>query len=208
MNWYDTDGDGVGDVLGVDAECDGYAETVLADADGDGIVDALLHDSTLDGIADEFAVDTDRDGVFDTFFVDRNQNGLVEATGLDADGDGLLDVVSDDGNENGIDDRSETFPSPGPAGPGPSSTDAAVPLFPDGGTSFVEAVSLPADPFVTDDDPFDDDAGPFGEDHGPYSSETHDSDGDLVADAFDRNPTADEEGYFRAEEDRYPDEDG
>ena len=123
--------------------------------------------------------------------------GLPSST---SDANGVFSNVLNDLDENGVIDS---------VGPSTSTSTSPTPdgyeyQVPTNGPTFIDAISQPENPFLSDQSADD----PFGDTSGPYSSTTYDSDGDLVNDAFDRNPTADEEGYYRSESSRYPDEDG
>ena len=132
-DWWDTDGDGIGnnadtddDGDGVDDQSDAFpldgAET--ADTDGDGVGDNAdafpedpgeISDSDGDGVGDntdvfpydpEETLDTDDDGVGDNgdvFPLDPSET-------LDTDGDGIGDNADPDADGDGVANRFDVFP--------------------------------------------------------------------------------------------------
>ncbi|HHO50244.1 MAG TPA: hypothetical protein ENK18_05060 [Deltaproteobacteria bacterium] len=114
-DFFDSDGDGIGD----DAEVELGTDPELEDTDGDGLgdgveleagTDPLDPDSDGDGLADgdEGLVDTDGDGLPDALDDDDDDDGIetgIEAPGgtpIDTDGDGLSDHLDPDDDDDGI----------------------------------------------------------------------------------------------------------
>ena len=62
-DFYDTNGNGLADTYTVDG--DRYAETLAFDTDENGIIDVVQVDTDLDGVLDTSGVDVDQDGVID-----------------------------------------------------------------------------------------------------------------------------------------------
>ena len=210
MSWFDTNGDGVGDIYGTDANGDGFLEEVYTDTNGDGVADYMAADSNsdghaeqtfidgnADGVADFVAVDansdgwaetmsfdTNYDGVSDTVYSDLDGNGSMEHTAVDTNADGVLDsfVLKLDRDQDGVFDTTITQSSEGTI-----TTDSSVGI-----------IGPTLDGYGPSSVPSDGSTGNgLDEPSGPYSSRTHDNDSDGVPDYFDRNPRRDEEGYFR-----------
>lgn len=184
MTWYDTNGDGLGDVLGSDANSDGYVEVVYTDSNGDGVTDYVAVDANADGYVETYATDSNHDGTLDTVASDLDLNGTLEHFSMDTDADGTADsfIMKIDRDGDGIFDASAT-----------QTSDGAITTTYDTGM-----VGPTLDGFGPSSSA--NDAGSPGlldEPNGPYSSTTHDTDGDLVPDYYDANPRRDEEGYFR-----------
>lgn len=57
---FDTDGDGVTDMVMMDTTGDGQADTLLVDTTGDGVLDTAMVDLDGDGVAD-IVIDTTAD---------------------------------------------------------------------------------------------------------------------------------------------------
>ena len=123
---FDTDRDGVPNVLDLDSDNDGIFDIVEAglgsyDTNGDGLFnsqDANFLDSDLDGIADIvdvdqtgvafYPADTDGDLIYDPYDIDADQDGIIDLiegqnsltfvplSGLDQDRDGMDDAFDPD----------------------------------------------------------------------------------------------------------------
>ncbi|WP_271728620.1 DUF6923 family protein [Aquimarina algiphila] len=123
---FDTDRDGVPNVLDLDSDNDGIFDIVEAglgsyDTNGDGYFnaqDANFVDSDLDGIADIvdidqtgvafYPADTDGDLIYDAYDIDADQDGIIDLiegqnslnfislSGLDTDRDGMDDAFDPD----------------------------------------------------------------------------------------------------------------
>lgn len=80
FTWYDSNGDGVGDVGTADTNLDGRVDATGCDTDFDGRVDTYLVDDNGDGVVgDRVVADLDRDGVLDTTGWDVNQDGVLDS---------------------------------------------------------------------------------------------------------------------------------
>ncbi|MFQ5963672.1 MAG: trypsin-like peptidase domain-containing protein [Candidatus Scalinduaceae bacterium] len=62
---YDSDGNGIADMYFVDLNQDGIIDHVKMDQDGNGIIDLVVYDTNKDGKYDTWAYDTDEDGNMD-----------------------------------------------------------------------------------------------------------------------------------------------
>ncbi|MBP2831627.1 DUF4114 domain-containing protein [Aquimarina sp. U1-2] len=123
---FDTDRDGVPNVLDLDSDNDGIFDIVEAglgsyDTNGDGLFnteDANYIDSDLDGIADVvdidqtgtafYPADTDGDLIYDPYDIDADQDGIIDLiegqnstifvslSGNDTDRDGMDDIFDPD----------------------------------------------------------------------------------------------------------------
>ena len=78
FDWFDTNGDGVGDQGLADTNGDGVYDTVLSDSDADGVVDGMGRDVDANGVLDIVDSDTNRDGVYDTVGWDTDQDGALD----------------------------------------------------------------------------------------------------------------------------------
>ena len=81
---FDTNLDGVADMLAVDADSNGVVELALLDGNGDGILEIARLDYDQDGYGDLLAIDQDGDGVAEIFDVDGD--GTADMQDLDLDG--------------------------------------------------------------------------------------------------------------------------
>jgi hypothetical protein len=104
LEWFDSDGDGVGDNSDPDA-----------DVDNDGIINGEDSDDDNDGLSDDQEVeagtnptksDTDGDSVVDG----RDAFPLDQSEQFDNDGDGIGDVADTDDDNDGISDVDDLFP--------------------------------------------------------------------------------------------------
>jgi len=104
LEWFDNDGDGVGDNSDPDA-----------DVDNDGIINGEDSDDDNDGLSDDQEVeagtnptksDTDGDSVVDG----RDAFPLDQSEQFDNDGDGIGDVADTDDDNDGISDVDDLFP--------------------------------------------------------------------------------------------------
>src|SRR5688572_5224704 len=91
---YDTDGDGVVDMV-VSDDSDGLS--ALLDLDGSGSFETVL-------------VDTDGDRIFETMATDTDDDGVIDTIGVDLDLDGYVDVVETVSDLSTVDTTPETEP--------------------------------------------------------------------------------------------------
>ncbi|MFN0202180.1 MAG: T9SS type A sorting domain-containing protein, partial [Bacteroidia bacterium] len=103
MGFVDVNGDGVNDRY--DADGDGIINMLDLDADNDGIqdiVEARAVDANFDGMADAIYLDANQNGIAETYegantlathLLDLDQDGIINSLDLDADNDGILDLV-------------------------------------------------------------------------------------------------------------------
>ena len=75
---YDTNGDGILDVIEVDTDGNGIANMYIVDLNQDGIVDHVKLDSDENGKIDTVVYDTNRDGKYDTWAYDTNEDGHMD----------------------------------------------------------------------------------------------------------------------------------
>merc|ERR1712137_885925 len=124
-NVFDSDNDGVRDMLDLDSDNDGIPDIVeagITDSNGDGEVDNftdLNGNGFHDGAEGQLLVnpDLDGDGVANTRDLDSDNDAItdvVEAGGQDTNGDGMVDNYSDSVFPNGWNDRTELTPLPFP----------------------------------------------------------------------------------------------
>jgi len=112
---YDFDGDGVPDSHAdfFDTNGDGIVDMVEIDRNGDGVPDAIFSDSNQDGIWDSAMMDTDFDGSFDTQLFDSNGDGIIDTyhSELDTDHDGIVDTIikGHDYNQDGTIESQTTY---------------------------------------------------------------------------------------------------
>lgn len=135
---FDTNGDGITDVVG-------------EDTNGDGVIDEYVVDSNEDGVVDGLGIDADENGVIDETAVDQNEDGTVEGVDLDTDQDGVVDQQVIDSDENGVpdsqQDQSVVDVTPQPDDPGSITVDP--------GSSSDAFTNLPeTDPSAFDDPAF------------------------------------------------------
>jgi hypothetical protein len=71
----------------------GDAQTVGYDSDGDGVTDVLLADENHDGIADVAMWDSNHDGLVDEVAYDQDHDGKIDLIYHDDDFDGHVDRV-------------------------------------------------------------------------------------------------------------------
>lgn len=90
---FDTNNDGLIDVVGVDSTGDGMIDTVAVDTNYDGVADGVAIDTNADGVADVVGVDSTGDGFIDAVAIDANYDGVADAVVMDIDGDGIADVI-------------------------------------------------------------------------------------------------------------------
>lgn len=77
--YFDTNGDGVPDAMGIDTNGDGVVDTVYMDTNGDGQFDMVGHDST-------------GTGTFDVVGEYNASTGNMDTVKMDTDGDGFYDT--------------------------------------------------------------------------------------------------------------------
>jgi Trypsin-like serine proteases, typically periplasmic, contain C-terminal PDZ domain len=75
------------------------------DTNGDGIDDLIECDSDGNGIADMYIVDLNQDGRIDHVKLDQNENGKIDTVAYDTNGDGKYDTWAYDTDEDGIMDQ-------------------------------------------------------------------------------------------------------
>jgi S1-C subfamily serine protease/CHAT domain-containing protein len=88
---YDTNKDGVTDILGIDSNGNGKVDIYAVDLNQDGVIDYMGIDENENGKIEIKIYDTDKDGIFETYVFDLNEDGKIELYGLDVDGDGEID---------------------------------------------------------------------------------------------------------------------
>jgi len=93
FQYYDTTGDGVGDVLAADTNRNGLLDTYATDGTGDGYAETIIVDTNENGILDTVQVDTDNSGTVDTTFVDGNENGVLDQVNGQLTGNRLVQLV-------------------------------------------------------------------------------------------------------------------
>jgi hypothetical protein len=98
LKGFDSDGDGIGDIVegGIDTDLNGTPNFQDTDSDGDGINDSVEGDIDSDGDGDDDYVDLDADGdtIDDSFegTSDVDSDLIPNYLDLDSDNDGYLDV--------------------------------------------------------------------------------------------------------------------
>ncbi len=104
---FDSDGDGVDDVWGLDMDGDGEYDTVAIDTNGDGIADMWDTDTDGDGIVDMHSEDTNYDGIDDLWSIDEDGDGIIDISAADTDYDGYAESL--DSNGDGYVDQYTSF---------------------------------------------------------------------------------------------------
>ena len=218
MSIFDTDGDGIGDVVAYDTTGEGVADTWQIDTDHNGFVDQTAWDTSGDGVADVLGIDANEngrfegvagdsnvDGYLETMAIDANEDGVTEQGAMDTNADGVFETHVVDSNGDGVADSVAATqptayqdnaivggshrPSFEPTVEGISIESGVV-----GGTTNPGYAGLgPSWPGIDDTDSAE----------GVYESRTHDTDGDLIADYFDAEPTFDQ--VINSDNDHVPD---
>jgi S1-C subfamily serine protease len=75
---YDTNKDGILDVIEVDTNGNGIANMYIVDLNQDGIVDHVKLDQDENGKIDTVVYDTNKDGKYDTWAYDTNEDGYMD----------------------------------------------------------------------------------------------------------------------------------
>ena len=92
FQYYDTSGDGYGDVLAADTNANGLLDTYAGDGNGDGYHEMLMIDTNENGTLDTYQMDTDLNGAADTTFYDTNENGMFDHVHGPATGNRLISL--------------------------------------------------------------------------------------------------------------------
>ncbi len=75
---YDTNGDGIVDVIAVDTDGNGIANMYIVDLNQDGIIDHVKMDQNENGKIDTVVYDTNGDGKYDTWAYDYDEDGYMD----------------------------------------------------------------------------------------------------------------------------------
>lgn len=75
---YDTNKDGIVDMIEVDSDGNGITDMYIVDLNQDGIIDHVKMDSDENGIIDTVVYDTNKDGKYDTWAYDTNEDGIMD----------------------------------------------------------------------------------------------------------------------------------
>jgi hypothetical protein len=218
----DVDHDGVDDTVLIQTDDDQLPEAIFTDSDGDGLLDAGMIDTDGNGVADVFVRDHNEDGQLDMVVVDANLDGIDDNVAAQrvaqeaaaassrqhASARPAIDlsrstqpVAAEPSATTGVSDTgvTEMQPSGNPtlaADPQPYdlSTDPNwISLTIPGAEYPVDIASNPwvepSDPTTTDTD-FDGRADAYDRD--PHADDIHDRDADGLADGYDRDIYADD----------------
>ncbi len=90
---FDSDGNGINDMLLIDLDSDGVYELALVDENEDGEFDFLVGDLNNDGETDLMVYDKDGNGSFEYFVIDTDFDGRWDTSGVDTNGDLEPDVI-------------------------------------------------------------------------------------------------------------------
>jgi S1-C subfamily serine protease len=75
---YDTNGDGIVDMIECDTDGNGITNMYIVDLNQDGIVDHIKIDQDENGKIDTVIYDTNKDGKYDTWAYDTNEDGIMD----------------------------------------------------------------------------------------------------------------------------------
>ena len=75
---YDTNGDGIDDLIGGDTDGNGLVDMYIVDLNQDGRIDHVKLDQDENGRIETVVYDTDKDGKFDTWAYDTNEDGYMD----------------------------------------------------------------------------------------------------------------------------------
>jgi len=188
---YDSDGDGLPDVVEGpdDTDSDGLPDYLDDDSDGDGIPDSVEgpDDADNDGIPNFQDIDSDGDGILDS-----TEAGPDPDNPVDTDHDGIPDYLDTDSDGDGIPDSTEAGPDPN----NPVDTDH------DGIPDYIESNTTDTDGDGTPDYQDTDSDG----DGIPDGTEgTGDADGDGIPDYLDADSDGDPAPGGDSDNDGIPD---
>lgn len=88
---YDTNKDGIIDVVGVDVNHDNKDDMWIYDDNQDGTIDYIGLDQNKNGIIDTILMDLDNNEIYETWLYDTNEDGTPDLIGKDNDGDFVVD---------------------------------------------------------------------------------------------------------------------
>ena len=75
---YDTNGDGIDDLIGGDTDGNGLVDMYIVDLNQDGRIDHVKLDQDENGRIETVVYDTNKDGKFDTWAYDTNEDGYMD----------------------------------------------------------------------------------------------------------------------------------
>ena len=90
---FDSDNNGVYDMLLIDMDGDGMTDLALVDENEDEELDYMIGDTNKDGKIDLMIYDKDENGSFEYFVIDTDYDGRWDTSGVDTNGDFEPDVM-------------------------------------------------------------------------------------------------------------------